>query len=329
IKLLDAAKSVENKALLEKLNLMAVKLGKVSLRTQIEYKVSVIDDPGLNAFTLPNGHIYFNKGLIDSVSSDDELAAVMAHEIGHNSLMHSLRMEKKAKPLNWVSLAATLAMLTGRAGVDIAQIAPYILTGVMSTYNEEFEKEADEAAIVSMAKAGYNPSALVTFMTKLADEERRRPKVELGIFQTHPPSASRAAAAMAEIREAGLTFSPRAVEGGEIARVFEVAPNRAAVKWDKTTLLEIMTPENEPGAKLRAQTIADRINTLMRANLRLHEISVSSNDSGARLSARGIEIVQITAADAKAQNSTPLALAQKTKANFSRIFWRETLTGAL
>ena len=79
-------------------------------------------------------------------------------------------------------------VLNNQTGANIAQIAPYILTGIVNSYSVGYEKEADEAAIEQMAKTSYNPSALVSFMNRLTEEERRHPEIELGIYQTHPAS---------------------------------------------------------------------------------------------------------------------------------------------
>ena len=313
-----------NKALLEKINAMAQKLGKVSARPDIEYRVSIVDDKDLNAFTLPGGHLYFNRGLLEIAGSDDEIAAVMAHEIGHNARMHVLRGEKKTKPLNWAALAATLAAFTGKAGADVAAITPYILTGIVSGYSVNYEKEADASAIPDLIECGYNPSALVTFMNRLADEEKRRPKIELGIYQTHPPSPERAAAALAEIKRLGLTYNPRAVEGA--TQAFVVSKDHAtSVMWKSLELVSLRG-ENSP---TRAAMTAKRINELMRAGLQLHEIVATEDAAGASLSARGIELVRIDAIEAKAHNLAPLALAKQWRANFNRLFWKQALAGTL
>jgi len=313
-----------NKLLLEKLNLMAQKLGKASARPDITYQISVVDDKDLNAFTLPDGHIYFNKGLLEIAGSDDEIAAVMAHEIGHNARMHALRGEKKTKPLNWAALAATLAALTGKAGSDIAAITPYILTGIVSGYSVNYEKEADASAIPDLIECGYNPSALVTFMNRLADEEKRRPKIELGIYQSHPPSPERVTAALAKIKRLGLIYNPRAVEGAPQAAVV-TKEGKTSVMWKSLELLSLRGAD----APTRAAASAKRVNELMRAGLKLYEISAIEDAAGATLSARGLEIVRVSADEAKAQNLAPLALAQKWRTNFTRLFWKEALGGTL
>jgi hypothetical protein len=334
IKFLDGSKDPAAKVLLDKLNAMAEGLGKISPRPLIKYKVKVIDDKKLNAFTLPDGHIYLYRGLIEATGSDDELAAVLAHEIAHNSLMHVTRAQQKSKPLSWVGLAAIAAALAGgKAGADVMQMTPYVLTGIMNSYSVEYEKEADREAIRTMAKTKFNPSALVSFMNRLSEEERRRPEIELGIFQTHPASPERAAAALAAIEQAGLEFRPRDVEGIKLATVVE-EKDRVAVKFGAVTLLEFALPpagatDVKPTAKERADAVAKQVNVLLRANLRWHELTVRNDVTGAHLLARGDEIAWATPIDAKLQNTTPIALAQKWRDNFGRVFWRETINGGL
>lgn len=384
LKLLDGKTSAVAQALLDKLNGMARELGRVSTRPLIDYNVKVIEDDQLNAFTLPNGHIYLSRGLLDFASSDDEIAAVIAHEIGHTARMHVTRGQAKTKPLQWVSLAALLAMLKGgRSGADIAQMTPYLLTGIVNSYSIEFEKEADHAAIDELKGTKYNPSALVTFMQRLGEEEKRRPKVELGIFQTHPASPERATAALKAIADAGLTYAPRAVSGTRQALVVE-GIDRASVRFGSLSLIELALRPDEVAANakiaapkaplqpvstvaksntgppqkttsppipyvssvkatasvpntifktssagVRAQAVATRINQMLRDNLKWHEITVRADGKEARLFARETEIARATIADARLQNMTPLALAQKWKANFGRLFWSETLNGAL
>jgi hypothetical protein len=337
--------------------------------------VKVLEEEDTNAFTLPAGRIYMTRGLINLAASDDELAAVLAHEIGHTEYMHVVRGETKMKPLQWASLAAMAAMIAGgKAGADVSRIAPYILTGIANTYSVDFEKEADQAAIDQMKQTKYNPSAMVTFMQKLRDEERRRPEIDLGIYQTHPATPERVQAAMQSLEKAGIPYTPRDVVGLRQATVVEPKdkPNVAAVQFGSVTLLELAPPSNTAStttphatvpastqvpvtqtpdtpattttsqsgtqasavadpftAKARAEVIATRINDLLRDNLRWHEIRVSGDDSGATLVARGTVIAQVTPADAKLENTTPLALAQKWKNNFGRLFWNETISGKL
>ena len=327
VKLLDATSSPAAKATLDKLNGMAQKLGAVSLRPDIPYVVKVIEDKDVNAFTLPDGKIYIYRGLLDFAASDDEIAGVLAHEIGHNTRLHALRGAKLNRKFGWVNLLAIAGLFAGGGGngrdpsngANLAQFSQYLLVGIMNGYGVGFEKEADAAGISMMERAGYNPSAMVTFMERLELQEKRSPDVKLGIFQTHPPSDERALAARDEIEDAGLEFTPRQVSGGRSA-VAALQKDRWQVNLGEVTLLEFA--END-GAKARAEAAATRTNALLRDGLKAWELSAQ----GADLIARGQVLASATAADATLQKSSQAALAQSWLVNFRRLFWREQLNG--
>lgn len=157
---------------------MAQTLGKNSARPKIDYKVKIIDDTDVNAFTLPNGNVLSTPGCLISRKFGGKIAAVMAHEIGHNAEMHALRGASKAGKASLIGMAAMLAALIGggKNGTDVALFSQYLLTGIISGYSVEYEKEANTSAVGTMEKSGYNPSALVTVMQRFEIEEKRHPK---------------------------------------------------------------------------------------------------------------------------------------------------------
>lgn len=322
-KLLDPKSSPQAKALLDKLNTLVSRLGAASDRPKINYQVKVVEDDDVNAFTLPDGHIYVYRGLLDFAASDDEIAAVLAHEIGHNVRLHALRGDSKAKKLSWASLlAVAMAIAGGRNGANMAQFTNLMLVGVLNGYTVGYEKEADHEAVGMLIKAGYNPSALVTFMQRLQLQEDRRPEVHLGIFQTHPPSAERADAALEDIRKAGVPYTPRAVTGAREVQVKE-QNDRYQVQLNDLTLVEIA--KTNPDAKQRADAAAAQIQSLLRADLQMFEVRVTD----ASLLGRNQVIATATPAEAKLTSTTPQAVAQAWSANFQRLFWRERLNGKM
>lgn len=334
IKIIDPKKDAASQALYDKLNKMAQTLGKNSARPKIDYKVKVIDDTDVNAFTLPNGNIYFYTGLLDILGSDDEIAAVMAHEIGHNAEMHALRGSSKAGKASLIGMGVMLAALLGggKGGTDVALFSQYLLTGIISGYSVDFEKEADASAVGTMQKSGYNPSALVTVMRRFEIEEKRHPKSDPGIFRTHPPSEERAESAKNDILAAGLPFNPREVSGGASAAALE-ADDRVKVDFKGVTLMQFAagsTPDTIKDAKARANRAAFSLNELLKENVQLYEIKIEQDgEKEVRLTARGREIARILPADAALQNLSLMACAQKWRSNLKRIFWGETISGAM
>lgn len=323
-KLLDPNSSPQAKILQDKLTTLVNRLAAVSGRPKIAYSVKIVEDDDVNAFTFPNGQIYVYRGLLDFAASDDEIAAVMAHEIGHNVRLHALRGENKAKKLSWASLLAmAVAIAGGRSGANVAQFTNYMLIGVLNGYTVNYEKEADTLAVGMLVKAGYNPSALVTFMDRLRMQEERRPEVRLGIFQTHPASEERAEAALADLKKAGIKYTPRAVTGAREVEVKE-KDDRFQVQLNELVLVEIA--KTAPNAKQNADAAAAKIQTLLRSDLQMFEVRVMPDG---RLLGRDQTIAVATDAEAKLTNTTPQAVAQTWSANFQRLFWRERLNGKL
>lgn len=327
IKLLDPKSSPAAKALSDKLNNMARKLGALSPRPDIKYSVKVIEDKDVNAFTLPDGKIYVYRGLLDFAASDDEIAGVVAHEIGHNTRLHALRGAKINRKASLVNLLAMAGLLLGGGGgngrdpsngANVAAFSQYLLVGIVNGYGVGFEKEADATAVPLMIKSGYNPAAMVTFMERLELQNQRMPQVRLGIFQTHPPSDERAQAATQEIEEAGVEFDPRKVSGTLQA----IASQKNGV-W-KVALGEVeLLNFAGKDAPQRAQSAASRTNELLREGLKAWEMSAQ----GDALIARGQVLARATPADAALAKRDGAATAQGWLDNYRRLFWREQLNG--
>jgi predicted Zn-dependent protease len=164
------------------------------------YTFRVVDDKDVNAYSLPGGFIYINKGLLDYVHSDDELAGVIAHEITHASHHHMVKLMREQSKIQNVLLPAILAAAVAGRG-DLSNLstlmygAQLYTTAKLNTYGVEAEKDADHGGLILMTHTKYNPGGLFSFMTRLAAEEHRHGPQELGIFRTHPPGAERVEAA--------------------------------------------------------------------------------------------------------------------------------------
>jgi beta-barrel assembly-enhancing protease len=167
---------------------------------QFNYTFRVVDDKDVNAYSLPGGFIYVNKGLIDYVHSDDELAGVLAHEITHASHHHMVKlMHEQSKIQNVLLPALAILVAANRGGVgnagQLIMGAQLYTTAKLNTYGVEAEKDADHGGLILMTHTHYNPGGLFSFMTRLAGDERRNGPGELGIFRTHPPGPERVEAA--------------------------------------------------------------------------------------------------------------------------------------
>lgn len=158
------------------------KIVRVCDRRDIDYSFKVLDEKEVNAVSLPGGYVYIFKGLFDKVSNDDELAGVIAHEVGHVVARHSI---KKLQALMGYSL---LRILVAQApgGGSVGTTADAAFGELILGYGREDELLADQLAARYAKLAGYNPHGMIKFLEKLQDIEKRKPAREQSYFRTHP-----------------------------------------------------------------------------------------------------------------------------------------------
>ena len=146
---------------------IGARLAKVS-DPQFEYTFHVIDSPEINAFCLPGGHVYVYTGLRKVVKTDDELAAVLAHEITHAEEHHYAKQSSKSgKRSTLLTIGSILLGLPG-----IAQAAVGIVDQSLSArYSRDQEYEADHDGLLRMKKAGFDGEAMVNVLQRLANED--------------------------------------------------------------------------------------------------------------------------------------------------------------
>jgi len=172
------------------------------------YRFRVIDDPTLNAFAVPGGYVYFHSGTILSVTSIDELAGVMGHEIAHVKKDHYARMRAKSQiPDLLVGVAGlAAAVATEEPGLLVASQAANV--AMKLRYSREFEAEADQYGTIFMVRAGYDPKGSVRFFERLLEIEKQRPEQIPPYLFSHPDVADRIEAIEIAAREMRPTQPP-------------------------------------------------------------------------------------------------------------------------
>jgi len=173
------------------------RIGKRVLATMeaqpFEYEFYVLNTPEINAFAVPGGKVFFNSGLILMVEKEDELAGVMAHEIGHVLARHIARQSEQGMKLGLATLGALLAgiFLGPQAATAIGVTAQAASATAMLKYSREYEEEADYLGLKYMERAGYDPQAMVTMLKKLRRVSGPASTDPPAYLLTHPAAEQR------------------------------------------------------------------------------------------------------------------------------------------
>ena len=153
------------------------------------YRFHVIRDPTMNAFAVPGGYIYIFAGLLSEVASADELAGVVAHEIGHVEENHYIRGQKKMDLANIATVAATIlaaALGGGEQAVAVGTLAQAAQLSTSLHYSRQFEREADRTSILLAYKSGFDPQGILSLFKTFQSESRLNASDLPPYFSTHP-----------------------------------------------------------------------------------------------------------------------------------------------
>jgi beta-barrel assembly-enhancing protease len=154
-----------------------------------QFTIKVIDSNEINAFALPGGFLYINRGVLEAADNEAELAGVMAHEIGHVAARHGVEQASKASLINYGSLP--LIFLGGWGGFAIRQAAGLAVPLSFLKFSRGMESEADRLGAQYLWASGYDPNAMVSFFEKLQAREKKKPGAMAKVFSTHPMTGDR------------------------------------------------------------------------------------------------------------------------------------------
>lgn len=164
-----------------------------------EWHFRIVDAEVVNAFALPGGYVYVNRGLIERAGSASELAGVLGHEIAHVLLRHSAEQIEKAQKTNLG--VSVVCGLTNICSSDAARVAINVGgAALFARFSRRDELEADSAAVSVLVRAGYDPQGIVSMFAKLLETREQRPDLVAGWFASHPLEEDRIAAVTRVIR---------------------------------------------------------------------------------------------------------------------------------
>ncbi len=332
------AKFVTDKALLDRVNRIGQRLAAVANSGPytaqfgndhtypFTWTFHIIKEKDINAFCLPGGFVYVNSGLLDFVKSDDELAGVLAHEITHAAHHHAAALAHEAGKMNTqMALGMIAALLAHVPMQDVANLsagAQYAQMGVMNNkYSDHAERDADQGGTFLMEHAGFNPVGMLTFMQRLAEQERRSPDIQLGILRDHPYTEERVGLIQAHLAQMKIPVTPRTVRlvsGAARVTVKQIGVTRE-LDFGGQTLATLADGDGD-----RAALAASRINNLLDQGLQLGQVKPENGI----LVASDKAVLAFTAADVSLHAG---ATADSLAADASRVLraglWAQTING--
>ena len=180
-------------------------------RPDIPYRITILNSPAINAFALPGGYLYVTRGLLALANDSSEVAAVLAHEMGHISANHAAARQAKEREL--MSVSGTSPDATDPSGETALAAGQRTL----ASFSRQQELEADTIGIRTIGKAGYDPYAAARFLTAMADYASFRSTNVIrdkqpDFLATHPSTPERVAFA----KQAAAQFGPPGV--GDVDR---------------------------------------------------------------------------------------------------------------
>ncbi len=162
---------------------------------KVPFTIKVIDSDEVNAFALPGGFFYVNKGLILAADNESELAGVMAHEIGHVAARHAAENYGKMQALN-VGLLAGVILTGGIGGMVLQNTAGLLEAMTFLKFSRNAEEEADRLGTQYLYAAGYDPNGMATMFEKLIAKNQKKAGFFSKVFATHPQTPERRTATL-------------------------------------------------------------------------------------------------------------------------------------
>jgi predicted Zn-dependent protease len=192
-RVLGAAKLWDNPDAQARVNTIGRWMASNTSRPDLPWSFGVIDTPEINAFAAPGGYILITRGLYEILGDDDEVAAVIGHELSHVVQRDHYAVIQKQETQSAVQNAASSNVAVG-GGVAGAMAKEYVArhgaTVMLTSLDREAEYRADQAALVYLARSGYDPMALYAVLQKMTALGNQSGNLA-ALYKTHPPLDAR------------------------------------------------------------------------------------------------------------------------------------------
>lgn len=174
------------------INVLGDSIARLTSRGDLPWQFFIVNSPEINAFAVPGGYIYVNRGLIEHANKMDQVAGVLSHEIGHVVMRHTVKQMGQMNAANiGVGLACALTNVCSGALAGTAINAAG--TVVFAKFSRDDEKQADDVGFLNVTRAHISPKGMVEMFQILLDMQTSSPSLVSGWLSDHPTDESRIA----------------------------------------------------------------------------------------------------------------------------------------
>lgn len=318
---------VDSKAEEDRLIHVGMALVQASGRPELEYHFYIINTDMVNAFALPGGYIFTTRGMMDFVDDDDELAAVIGHEVVHVAKKHGVVQYKQSMRSMMINLF--LLILTQNPNAVIAN--EMYQQGKSEIFGRHAEVEADTVGLEYIIKAGYNPSAMIGLMEKLGRIEQHQAPIFEGYFEVHPPSAERIENIKKHLAELNVTYgnvSSYKVRGRTFAREECAAGGgdcSGVLFSGGRELARFYSADDKMPPYERAREAARTLNRLLDKGVDIYDVRTDASGDYPAVLVKDTLLARALPGDAKAASKAQSDLVEDWSQNIKNFIWTDTI----
>ena len=201
---------VKDPAITDYIQTLGESIAKTTSRADLDWHFYVVNSKQVNAFALPGGYVYVNRGLIESADRLDELTGTLGHEIGHVIERHSVKDMQTQQKANFG--LAVVCSLTSICHSGLTQVAVQVGgSALFARHSRLDELQADSEGVVNTIRAGYDPQGIPDLFQVLLKQRQYEPTIVEGWFASHPLEEARIARAKELIRTLRPTAENRLI----------------------------------------------------------------------------------------------------------------------
>lgn len=311
---------VTDPAQLGRLTRVGDAVARVVERQDLAYHFKILAVSGVNALSIPGGWVYVTEGMMRFVRSDDELAAVLGHELAHINHRHYYVQAARQSRMGPALLAAIAVSVLAHSPVPLVGTS-ISMQAVMSDYQRDLERDADLTGTAYLTKTAYSPVAMLTLMEHLAQETRFNGQPITGL-EDHPLPQERVAYIHDDLVSRHIPIVRRAVEGYLRITLDPAQPAPGApvtVRVDGQPILTLGAAVDGQAPADRAAAFAARLDAFFNLDPEPFDVRAVAADGGWSVVGGDIRLFDVTPQDAGYAQTTAETLAADTRARLARV----------